>query len=184
MIIYVHKETHPYILVLDIEFDKQVLVEFSGLLFQRIGDGIYQLAKTCTQYINYKVSYPFTKYTNLKRSFLEENGTRIEDVQLVISDDFIGDIPLKDILIVSHGLNNDLKILKQNGIDFSECDKYCTFQNAKITLERNKNLKLEDIANEAGFYLDGAHNAYHDAWATVSALTFLKKLQGEPKCDF
>lgn len=181
MVIYVKNENHPYILVFDIEFDKKVLVQFSGLLFKNIGDGVYQLASTCTQYVKHKPSYPFSQYTHIKKNFLELNGVGIEDVVLTVKEDFIGNIDYKDILIVSHGLTNDKKILKENGIDLTECDGWCTFQNAKRILNRDKNLKLDDLATEAGFYLDGAHNAYHDAWATVSVLTFLKKLEGESK---
>ena len=181
MVIFVKNETHPYILVFDIEFDKTVLVQFSGLLFKKVGDSIYQLAGSCTQYVKHKPSYPFSQYTHIKKDFLELNGVNIEDIVLTIKEDFIGDIDYKDILIVSHGLNNDRKILKTNGIDFTECDGWCTFQNGKRILGRDKNLKLDDIATEAGFYLDGAHNAYHDAWATVAVLTYLKKIEGDPE---
>lgn len=181
MVIYVKNETHPYILVFDIEFDKDILVQFSGLLFKRIGDSIYQLAGSYTQYVKHKPSYPFTQYTGIRKDFLENNGVTKEDIKLGVLEDLIGNIPLKDILIVSHGLKNDRKILLKNDIDLTECDGWCTFNNAKTILNRGKNLKLDDIAAEAGFYLDGAHNAYHDAWATVSVLTYLKKLEGENK---
>ena len=56
---------------------------------------------------------------------------------------------------------------------------YCTFTNAKRILKRTHNLKLDDLARECGYYLDGAHNAYHDAWATVAVFCWLKKLDGE-----
>lgn len=184
MIIYLHKEAHPYVLILDIEFDQKQLVQFSGLLFKRIGDGIYQLSSSCTQYVYHNPSYPFTKYTHITKRFLEQNGISLQNLQLVIKDDFLGGIDLKDILLVSHGLNNDRKILLENGIDLRECAEYCTFQNAKRILNRAKQLKLEDLVTEAGYYLDGAHNAFHDAWGTVSVLTYLKKIEGEDKWDF
>lgn len=181
MIIYLHNENHPYVLAMDIEFDQKQLVQFSGLLFKRIGEGVYQLAGSCTQYVNHKPSYPFMRYTHITKKFLSENGITLDNLILVVMEDFLGGINLEDVLLVSHGLNNDKKILLENGIDLTKCDGYCTFQNAKRILERAKQLKLEDLVAEAGYYLDGAHNAYHDAWGTVSVLTYLKKIEGDSK---
>ena len=36
---------------------------------------------------------------------------------------------------------------------------YCTYNNAKRILKREKKLTLEDIANEAGMPLSNKHNA-------------------------
>jgi len=95
-------------------------------------------------------------------------------------------------MIISHGLKNDRLVLKDNGINFNSyedtdgkmkpVDGYCTFNNAKRILERDKKLKLEDLAEEAGYYLSCAHNAYHDMWATVAVFTFLRKKDYERKC--
>ena len=45
---------------------------------------------------------------------------------------------------------------------------------------------LNDIAEEAGYYLHSAHNAYNDVWAEVSVFTYLKKIEeqkGEEICS-
>lgn len=190
MIIYTENTSYPYLLFFDIEFDQQQLVQFAGLLFKRIGDNIYQLCRSCNQYINHKPSYPFTQYTGLTKQFLSENGTRTTDVIQVVLDEFLKDIPKDKMLVISHGLKNDRKTLLENKLNLSYDERtlkdipgYCTFSNAKTILKRNEHLKLNELATECGFYLDGAHNAYHDAWATVSVFCWLKKIQAEGEND-
>ena len=187
MIIYAHNIKYPYLLVFDIEFDQTTLVQFCGLLFKRVGDGIYQLARSCNQYVALnKVSYPFQQYTGITKQFLQDNGTRLTDVVQVVLDEFLEDVDKSQMLVISHGLKNDRKILLENKLNLmydektlKDIDGYCTFCHAKTILKRNNNLKLDDLARECGFYLDGAHNAFHDAWATVAVFTWLQKLEGE-----
>ena len=57
MIIKCYNENHNYLLFIDLEFSNQDLVQFSGLLFTRIEDETYQLAKSYTVYITQKVCY-------------------------------------------------------------------------------------------------------------------------------
>jgi DNA polymerase III epsilon subunit-like protein len=136
--------------------------------------------------VNHKPSYPFSQYTGLTKGFLQENGTRSNDVVQVVLDDFLGDIPKDQMLVISHGLKNDRKIMLENKLNLSYDEKtlkdipgYCTFTHAKNILGRNEHMKLDDLAEETGFYLDGAHNAFHDAWATVAVFTWLKKIEGD-----
>ena len=79
---------------------------------------------------------------------------------------------MKDIMVISHGLRNDRLVLSRNGINLSQyadengawkpIDGYCTFKNAQRILKRRSNLKETDIANESGYYVHNAHNAYND----------------------
>jgi len=186
MIIYTENTSYDYLLFCDIEFDQQILVQFAGLLFYRIGENTFQLARSCNQYVKHKPSYPFTQYTGLTKQFLEDNGTRITDVVQVILDEFLKGIPKDKMLLVSHGLKNDRKIMLENKLNLNydeitlkDIPGYCTFSNAKTILKRTEHLKLDDLATECGYYLDSAHNAYHDAWATVAVFCWLKKLQAE-----
>ena len=191
MIIKCYNEKHPWLLFLDIEFDQLQLVQFSGALFKRIDDDTYQLASTITQYITASVSVYFQDYTKITQDFLATNGIPLDSLKDLIFGEVLKDIDMKDILIVSHGLKNDRLVLKENDINFNyyldtdgktkPVDGYCTFNNAKRILNRDKKLKLEDIAEEAGYYLSCAHNAYHDMWATISIFTFLKKIDYERK---
>ena len=184
MIIKCYNETHQYIMVIDLEFNNKNLVQFAGLLFTRIDEDTYQLVRSCNQYVTTRVCYPFMEYTNITNNFLESNGIALEDLKQIIFNDFLSDVDLKDLLIVSHGLKNDRLILLQNGIDLTHLsdrvhpiDGYCTFTNAKRILKREKKLTAADIAEECGYYLHHAHNAYNDVWAEVAIFTFLKKIE-------
>ena len=191
MIIKCYNEKHPWLLFLDIEFDQLQLVQFSGALFKRIDEDTYQLASTITQYITASVSIYFQDYTKITQDFLATNGIPLESLRDLLFGEVLKDIDMGDLMVISHGLKNDRLVLKENDINFNyyvdvenktkPIDGYCTFNNAKRILNREKKLKLEDLAEEAGYYLSCAHNAYNDMWATVSVFTFLKKIDYERK---
>ena len=191
MIIKCYNEKHPWLLFLDIEFDQLQLVQFSGALFKRIDEDTYQLASTITQYVTASVSVYFQDYTRITQDFLAANGIPLDSLKDLIFGEVLKDVDMGDLMIISHGLKNDRLVLKENGINFNffttsdnkikPIDGYCTFNNAKRILNREKKLKLEDLAEEAGYYLNCAHNAYNDMWATISVFTFLKKLDYERK---
>lgn len=191
MIIKCYNEKHPWLLFLDIEFDQLQLVQFSGALFKRIDEDTYQLASTITQYITASVSVYFQDYTRITQDFLAANGIPLDSLKDLIFGEVLKDIDMGDLMVISHGLKNDRLVLKENNINFNyynspdgkvrPVDGYCTFNNAKRILNREKKLKLEDLAEEAGYYLSCAHNAYNDMWATVAVFTFLKKMDYERK---
>ena len=186
MIIKCYNDNHPYILFIDLEFfsekDHNHLIQFSGLLFQRIEENIYQLKTSINQYITDKVCYPFVEYTSITNNFLKKNGITLNDFTQLLFSDVLGNINDKELLIVSHGLKNDRLVLIENGIDLTtNIDGYCTFTNARRILGRTNHLTLQDIANECGYYLHNAHNAYSDAWATVAVYTYLKKIEEQQK---
>ncbi len=191
MIIKCYNEKHPWLLFLDIEFDQLQLVQFSGALFKRIDEDTYQLASTITQYVTASVSVYFQDYTRITQDFLAANGIPLDSLKDLIFGEVLKDVDMGDLMIISHGLKNDRLVLKENNINFNyynssdgkirPIDGYCTFNNAKRILNREKKLKLEDLAEEAGYYLSCAHNAYNDMWATVAVFTFLKKMDYERK---
>lgn len=176
MIIHCYNEKHKNLLFIDIEFDHRNLLQFAGLLFQRIDDcGNYQLSRSINQYRSpeEKVGYPFVEYTGLTGNFLVENGVSLKSLQSLIFDDFLEGVDLSSLEVISHGLKNDRAILLENGIDLSTCtskdnnnklpiDGYCTFKNSQRILGRKQNLKESDIAEEAGYYIHNAHNAFND----------------------
>lgn len=191
MIIKVYNDSHPYLLFFDIEFNGQSLVQFAALLFCRIDEETYQLMRSCNQYITTKVCYPFVDYTAITNNFLQDNGITIQDLIVLLQDDFLYDIPKSDVEIISHGLKNDRLILRKNGINLSDyisedgktrpVDGYCTFNNAKRILGRDYQLTVLDICEECGYYLHNPHNAYNDVWAEVSIFTYLKKMEQQRK---
>jgi hypothetical protein len=190
MVIKCYNEHHPYILFIDIEFNKKDLVQFAGLLFKRIeDDDTYQLCGSCNQYITQTVCYPFSQYTNITNNFLEGNGITIKDLKSILFDDFLSNVPLEQLVVVSHGLRNDRSVLIENGINLSTYTDsvgvqhsiagYCTFNNAKRILNRDFDLSLGDITEECGYYLHHAHNAFNDVWAEVAVFTYLKKIEAQ-----
>jgi hypothetical protein len=194
MIIKTYNENHEYLVFIDIEFNNRELVQFAGLLFKRIEDETYQLMRSCNQYVTTRVCYPFMEYTSITNSFLEANGVSLKDVQTIVFDDFLADIDLKDVMVISHGLKNDRLVLLQNGINLSyrddnkrlPVDGYCTFNNSKHILGRDNHLTAKDLASECGYYVHHAHNAFNDVWAEVAIFTYLKKIEKQKEvnvCD-
>ena len=184
MVIKCYNEKHQYLLFVDLEFNNRDLVQFAGLLFKWIDDETYQLMRSCNVYISQKVCYPFAEYTAITNNFLEENGIPLADAKELIKE-FLEDINIDDTCIIGHGLKNDRLVLIENGIEFTHktngepIDEYCTFNNAKRILGRVNHLTLADLAEECGYYLHAAHNAYNDVWAEVAIFTYLKKIEAQ-----
>lgn len=168
-------EQHDYVLTFDIEFDQTSIVQFAGILFKKIGNnGAFAVYRTLNTYVSCSPSYPFKAYTHLTQEFLAENGVRKEDLVQQVEDILLKDIPLDKLIVVSHGLQSDREILIKNFINLQydpktikPIDGYCTFVHARKILGRKENLKLVDVAREAGWYMDREHNAFNDAWATA-----------------
>lgn len=186
MVIKCYNEKHTYLLFLDLEFNNQELIQFSGLLFKWIDTDTYQLDRSYTVYIAKKVCYPFAEYTAITNNFLQENGVPLEDARAGIMEDFLNNVPLDETLMISHGLKNDRIVLDRAGIRINTygennapVDGYCTFTNARRILKRKNQLTLGDLAEECGYYLHNAHNAYNDVWAEVAVFTYLKKKEVE-----
>ncbi len=187
MIIKTYNENHQYLLFFDLEFfnkkGNNYLVQFAGLLFRWIDNEIYQLIGSINQYVTEKVCYPFIEYTSITNNFLAENGIPLNDLVKVIQEDFLAEaLESNNLLVISHGLRNDRLVMVRNGLNLSSykgkpIDGYCTFENARRILGRAENLTLTDVANEAGYYIHHAHNAFNDAWANVAVFTYLKKLE-------
>lgn len=191
MVIKCYNEKHEWLLFMDIEFEQLALVQFAGALFKKIDDETYQLAASINQYVSTSVGVFFQDYTNITQDFINSNGVDIDSLRDLLFGELLQNVNKEDLLIISHGLKNDRLVLKENGFNLNtyedQCGKtkpidgYCTFNNAKRILNRDKKLKLEDLAEEAGYYLTCAHNAYNDLWATIAVFTFLKKIEKEQK---
>ena len=192
MIIYAYKEKHDYLLFVDLEFfnpageEESHLIQFAGLLFKKVDDGIYQLMRSFNEYVTDKVCYPFAEYTAITTNFLEENGVPLKDLVLAIEEDFLDGIDLDKTLLITHGLKNDRAVMNDNGIklkkkDGSPIDGYCTFSNSRRILKRSTNLSLSSICEEAGYYLHNAHNAFSDVWGEVAVFTYIRKIEEQEK---
>lgn len=180
MIIKCYNTNKEYLLFLDIEFNNLDLVQYAGLLFHRIDDETYQLMRSCNLYITTQVCYAFADYTSITNNFLRENGIPLDSAVDIIENDFLEGVQPNQLMLISHGVKNDCIVLERAGLNI-DCDKYCTFTNARRILQRTDQLSLEALATESGYYLHHAHNAFNDAWAEVSVYTFLRKVEEQEK---
>lgn len=175
------------VLVFDAEYNEGDIIQFAGVLFLQVEEDIFQISKSINIYIKLEDNKPINKFiedfTGISDTYLNEHGVSLSEAQQIITD-FIN--CKGDLLFVSHGLTNDRMTMENNGIDFYNIQNkvvggFCTYNNAKRILKREKKLTLEDIAAEAGLSLSHKHNALDDAWATVAVFSLLCKLDSEEK---
>lgn len=181
MVIFLKNIKHRHVLICDIEYDKNRVIQFAGLLFKNIDykNNLYQIEQSFNVFIKQEgVGTYVTFYTGIDNKMLEAVGETEEDF-LKLYDSFIHRVDLSDTLFVSHGSKNDRQILKSLIPKGLPEHSFCTYRNAKRILERNSQLTLSDVAMEAGYFLDNAHDAFSDAWATAAVLSFLLKIDGE-----
>ena len=172
-----NNETHEYILFMDIEFDQLNLVQFCGVLLRRLDSSNYVIYRSLNAYVQCKVSKYFMRYTGIENDFLERYGVTISDVRSQIQDELLAGVDGNKLLVVSHGVNGDLHILEENGIDIKHSATFCTFEKAKKILKRKDTLTLEDLCFECGVYPVQEHNAYIDTWLTLACFDYLKNME-------
>jgi DNA polymerase III epsilon subunit-like protein len=181
MIVLFKGMKHRHIFVSDIEYDGNRVVQFAGLLFQNIDkqNSLYQIHSSINVFLKQPPLGNYTKkYTGLSDAILSDVGLKEEDF-IQSYRMLFNDIDMTDTLFVSHGSKNDRKILKMiSGIELPK-HSFCTYRNAKRILNREEKLTLTDVAKESGYFLDNAHDAFADAWATVAVLSFLTKIDNE-----
>lgn len=181
MVVFLKNIKHQHVLVCDIEYDQNRVIQFAGLLFKNIDykKHLYQIERSFNVFIKQEgVGSYVTLYTGLDTKILQDVGETEKDF-LKLYDSFIEGVELVDTLFVSHGSKNDRKILKPLIPKGLPDHSFCTYRNAKRILSRNSQLTLSDVAMEAGYFLDNAHDAFSDAWATAAVLSFLLKIDGE-----
>lgn len=184
MIIYLKDVKQKYVLVFDIEFDQKNLVQFAGVLLEKVGKNLFAISRSVNQYVIHKPSYHFQLYTGLTKPFLAANGISLKDLAQIVEDVLLEGIPKNELLVVSHGLKNDRLVLSQNMINIMYDEKtlepvagYCTFTNARRILARQNQLKLSDLAREIGFYPISSHDAFSDVWSTLAVLSYLRAME-------
>lgn len=181
MILYFKGIKHQHIFISDIEYDNNKVIQFAGLLFKKIDakNSLYQVEGSINTFIKQdEVGIYATRYTGIDKNLLQQYG-QTEEEFLEQYKTLFKNVDMSDTLFVSHGSKNDRKILK--GLPAIDLPKhsFCTYRNAKRILGRESKLTLAEVAAEAGYFLDNAHDAFADAWATVAALSFLLKIDGD-----
>lgn len=169
------------IIIFDIEYDGPSLVQLAFLILTNKEPNIFEVSKSVNLYLrqNHPVNHFFTKYTNITNDFLSEEGIDLSVARTLVNDCLLN-INANSCVVVSHGIKNDLELLATHGINFIDLpEHYCTYNAAKRLLKRNNNLKLQNIAEDSGYYMFNAHNAYADVWGTLHAFCYLKELESE-----
>lgn len=177
-----------HVLIFDAEYNEGNLIQFSGILFRKIEEDIFQIERSLTTYVKLEegqVNRFIRDFTGITDSFLNAFGVSLAEAKEQIEK--LIDIEDDELLVVSHGITNDRRILLDNGIDLyvdkneKDIQGVCTYNAAKRLLKRDKKLTLTDVAAESGIFLSNGHNAFEDAWATVSVFCLMCKLEEELK---
>lgn len=180
MFLHIPNVEEDTIIAIDTEYSEQNLIQFSAFVLERTAiTDIFQLTSSVNWYVKSKkrISWFTTKYTGISDDFLNKNGLSRKAFITGIKTFFFKYNP-NDTLLVGHAINNDILVLEKYGIKFN-CKSDCTLELAKKVLERDKNLTLTDIAVEAGFSTDFAHDSYADALTTSLIYSFLKTINME-----
>jgi hypothetical protein len=178
MVLFFPKETHQSLVFLDTEFNDRKLIQVAMITYERmIIDTIpvYVLKGSVNIYINNEINYFFTRYTGINYDFLQQHGIPETDAAEVLNG-FLDGLRDENTLYIAHGIKQDLELLQNMGIDLGTSERYCTYNNSKTLLGRDKNLKLIDVCNESGYYSD-QHDAYTDAKNVVHAFSYLKLVE-------
>lgn len=183
--------SNSHVLIFDAEYNEGHIIQFAGLLFRRIEEDIFQIEKSTNFYVKLpegkNINYFISDFTGITDSYLNTFGESLEVATQMIYD--LIEIQEDDLLVVSHGLYNDRQTLLNNDIDLyldsqgREIFGSCTYSAAKRLLNRDKKLKLEDVAADAGIFLSNNHSAFDDAWATVSVFCLMSKLEEEKRYE-
>ena len=177
-----------HVLIFDAEYNEGNLIQFAGILFRKIEKDIFQIERSLTTYVKLEegqVNRFIRDFTGITDSFLNAFGVSLAEAKEQIEK--LIDIEDDELLVVSHGITNDRRILLDNGIDLyvdkneKDIQGVCPYNAAKRLLKKDKKLTLTDVAAESGIFLSNGHNAFEDAWATVSVFCLMCKLEEELK---
>lgn len=171
------------IVIFDIEYDQNSLVQIAFLILSVVEPNIFEVRKSFNVYVNpnHSLNHFFTQYTNITDAFLRDNGVDLAGAETLVNEVML-DIDVDKTLVVSHGIKSDMSILDQTNFKLKEIkNRYCTYTNAKKILKRKDRLTLKDVAAEGCYYIFNEHNAYADVWGTLYAFVFLKEKEEQEK---
>ena len=107
-----------HVLIFDAEYNEGNLIQFSGILFRKIEEDIFQIERSLTTYVKLEegqVNRFIRDFTGITDSFLNAFGVSLAEAKEQIEK--LIDIEDDELLVVSHGITNDRRILLDNGID-------------------------------------------------------------------
>ena len=177
MIIQLSNINYENIILFDIEYDKNSLVQVAFLILGAKEPNMFEIQKSFNVYIkqSHLLSPFFTSYTNITDAYLRNNGLDLPRAR-TLANSVISNIDVNKTLLVGHGIDNDMRLLAEHEFCLSRfCNKYDTYKQAKKILKRKNNLTLADIAAEDGYFMFNEHNAYADIWGLLHAFVFLNR---------
>lgn len=177
MIIQLKNIKYKNIILFDIEYDKNSLVQVAFLILGAKEPNMFEIQKSFNVYIkqSHLLSPFFVSYTNITDAYLRDNGLDLPRARALV-DGVISNIDVNDTLLVGHGIDNDMRLLDKEQICLSRFyNRYDTYKKAKAILKRNDCLTLADVAAEDGFFMFNNHNAYADVWGLLHCFCFLNK---------
>lgn len=166
MIVFFEKMELDNIAVIDAEYNEGELIQFAGLMFRRIGDGLYQVSHSINIYVKLpngrQVNNFIRKFTGITNYFLQKEGVELS----VAAHDIEEFLSVSGSLgIVAHDVQNDNDFLYDNGINIESFadELICSYKlSQKVYKDTDQKLNLKALSSEAGFQHDNTHNALDD----------------------
>ena len=179
MIYYMRNMDKPYIMAVDIEYDKNNIIQLGSVTLKRIGKDLYQPCRSLNVYIKRENVCQFVQeYTNITQDFLNQYGETLEEAQRQWHE-YTNEFTFDDVLVVSHGIYQDSLLMSSQGFSIDHYEQWCTYNHSKWVLDRDNCLSLSEVLKESGILPVNEHNAYADAVSTLNVLSFLLKLEGD-----
>ena len=181
MIIQLDNIKQNNIILFDIEYDKASLVQVAFLILGAKQPNMFEIQKSFNVYIkqNHLLSSFFVQYTGITDAYLRDNGLDLPRARALV-EQVISNIDVNNVLLVGHGIDNDMRLLDEHDICLSRfSNRYDTYKKAKKMLKRDKFLTLADVAAEDGYFMFNDHNAYADIWGLLHAFAFLNRLENK-----
>ena len=179
MIIQLNNIKYKNIILFDIEYDQNSLVQVAFLILGAKELNMFEIQKSFNVYIkqNHLLSPFFTQYTNISDAYLRDNGIDLAGARTLV-EQVISNIDTDDVLLVGHGIDNDMRLLDDCNFCLSRfSNRYDTYKKAQKILKRTNNLTVTDLAAEDGYFAFNEHNAYADVWSLLHVFCMLNRLE-------
>lgn len=175
--LYLKDTHHDNLLFLDSEFDCGKLVQLAIFHFVKVENCIYKLNSDFNIYIKHnKIGKYCYEITGITPSFLNTYGVEPKQSRELIQL-FFNELK-GSIMIIGHGIKQDIKVIKEFGIELPDYQSYCTYNAAKRIYGADSKLSLASLANQAGLYTE-CHDAHYDALALIPVFSMIKEKEGE-----
>ena len=181
MIIKLDNINFKNIILFDIEYDQNSLVQLAFIILGAKEPNVFEIQKSFNVYFkqSHLLTPFFTSYTNINDVYLRNNGLDLPRARTLV-DEVVFDIEPENTLLVGHGIDNDMRLLDEHKICLSRfSNRYDTYKHAQKVLKRNTGLTLADIAAEDCYFMFNEHNAYSDVWGLLHAFAWLVEREAE-----